>query len=240
MNTEVEVEPDKDARFRWLDAVHRCSHLSYMTKCIGWAVFSYANPKSLACWPNLATMDRDLGGQGSSKNVAPHIKALERAGFLKVTKEPHGGHLSNRYTLIEQGKPWECADLHPDLQKADLYPKPPSRIKKTADLDLGNADLEDQGITLSRTHSLTLSKNTLTNTFNEPQAHSFSSEVVSSKTEGDYLLDQLNPLDQPSGRIAAKSLPTALKYRNEKEDPWWKSFRTKKASMETLGLSEEF
>ena len=188
--TETQTYP---ARFEWLDAVHRCSHLHPKTKNIGWAIYHRADKATLKCWPNLSLMDQDLGGPGSSKNVSRHVHALEAAGFVKVAKEMHGGRLSSNYTLIEQGSDWECPGAHHDLEKSDLYPQKASLDGKSAGLDVESAGLDGDGLTLSITHSLTPSQNTLTNTFtDEPSAHSLETNksTMDSRENGGSLVER--------------------------------------------------
>ena len=162
MDSKLEASSTYPARFEWLDAVHKCSHLFPKTKNIGWALYSHANKESLDCWPNLSHLEADLGGRGSSKNVRRHIRALELAGFIHVgQKMLSTGQSSNNYTLIEQGKDWECVNAHHDLETATLYGKKTIPHQESA-------NHHDDALTLSLTPTSNTAKNTV---INEPPAH---------------------------------------------------------------------
>lgn len=85
-------------KYEWLNVVMK-SNATSKTKTVAYTLFSYAN-KENECWPNLTTIDLDLGGRGHGKNMHRHIRELQTLGYISIAQKRVPSGMSNRYYLV--------------------------------------------------------------------------------------------------------------------------------------------
>lgn len=199
------ADKESSRKYAWLEDVHRSRHTP-KTKNVAWAIFYFANSKTLHCWPNYDTLDEVLGGRGNGKNIGDHIKALEKSGHLKIGKQPGEKFRSNGYWLT-------FPDPASGAEGDGSEQEPPTGPSESHGAE---------GVTLSRT----LSDNSFTNSFNEkPSASEIQEEI---RKMGDAFFssgsvsspDSVNRQYAASPHVAAIEEPAPLEVDEIPNEEW--------------------
>ena len=189
----------KNYKYRWLEAAMGDSCLTAKDKNVAWVLFKHANEKlGHYAYPNMTTIDAEIGGSGVGKNIGRHIEKLIKAGWIsKAQRVVDSGRLSNGYYLKFDHAP------HPEEQTPQSEHDAPHPEHQTPQSEQESPHSE--GVTLYEPFKRTSLGNSLGRPEGRAPLTTFGDAVLEDQGNSSWLENLSDYLDSKPSCLASQS-----------------------------------